>query len=46
VLVNSPTTVTANYTNGLDLRVMGIIIAVVLVLVFMAIWGFGRRRMG
>jgi hypothetical protein len=44
VLVQSPTTVTANYSNGLDLRVLGIIIAVVLVLVFMAIWGFGRRR--
>jgi hypothetical protein len=44
VQVQGPTTVTANYTSGLDLRVLGIIIAVVLVLVFMAIWGFGRRR--
>lgn len=44
VLVNSPVTVTANYVNGLDLRVMGIIIAVALVIIFLFIWGFGRFR--
>ena len=45
VLVNGFTVVTANYTNGLDLRVMGIIIGVALVIIFLFIWGFGRFRM-
>ena len=41
VLVQGPTTITANYTTGLDLRVLGIIIGAVLVAI--VLWALGKR---
>ena len=41
VLIQAPMTITANYTTGLDIRVLGIIIAAVIIL--LAIWVVGRK---
>jgi hypothetical protein len=45
VLVQGPMTITANYTTGLDLRVLGIIIVAVLAIIFVTIviWVFFKR---